>query len=161
MKLPRSRRLVLLYVGAAIVAAGCTSNVPGPAKPPPVVAANDALVTTLRAWKSGRRDTEKFLGAKPTIGVVDSLRRLRPLIDYEVVGPLGAVGNVRPFAVRLVLDAPAETITTRYLVVGQDPLWVFRQEDYELILHWEHKMTDEEPGPSPGAVTAKAGTTSD
>ena len=76
------------------------------------------------------------------------------------VGPLGAVDNVRPFAVRLLLDTPAETITTRYLVVGQDPLWVFRQEDYELILHWEHKMTDEERGSSPESPTAKTGTTS-
>ncbi len=122
MKLPRSRRLVHLYVAAAVAVSGCAADVPVPATPPPVAAANDALVATLRAWKSGRRDTDQFLGSKPAVGVVDSLRRLRPLLDYEVVGPLGAVDNVRPFAVRLVLDAPAETITTRYLVVGQDPL---------------------------------------
>ena len=161
MKLPRSRRLVHLCIASAIVASGCTADVPGPAKPPPVGAAKDALVATLQAWKSGRRDTGEFLGSNPAVGIVDSLRRLRPLIDYEVVGPLGAVDNVRPFAVRLVLDAPAETITARYLVVGQDPLWVFRQEDYELILHWEHKMTDEEQGSTPEPPTAKAGKTSD
>ena len=162
MESSRSCRLAPIYIIASVIAAsGCASDEPGPAKPPPVAAANDALVATLQAWKSGLRDTGRFLGSSPAVGIVDSLRRLRPLIDYEVVGPLGAVDNARPFAVRLVLDAPAETITTRYLVVGQDPLWVFLQEDYELILHWEHKMTDEEPGSTPGAVTAETGTTLD
>ena len=71
--------------------------------------------SSVRSPRSGRR-----LAPTPP-----PLNRLR-----GVVGPLGAEDNVRPFAVRLVLDAPAETITTRYMVVGQDPLWVFRQEDY-------------------------------
>ena len=113
MKLSRSRRLVPLYITSVIAASGCTADVPDPARPPTVEAANAALVATLRAWKAGRRDTGTFLGSKPAVGVIDSLRRLRPLIDYEVIGPLGAMDNVRPFAVRLVLDA-RETIATRY-----------------------------------------------
>jgi hypothetical protein len=26
------------------------------------------------------------------------------------------------------------------VVIGIDPLWVFRHEDYDLLLHWEHPM---------------------
>ncbi len=71
------------------------------------------------------------------------LRTERRLLDYEVAGPLMVVGKSRPFAVRLVLDAPRETIAARYIVMGRDPLWVFRQEDFDRMLHWEHKMDPE------------------
>ena len=48
--------------------------------------------------------------------------------------------ETRAFAVRLSLENPPEVQVVRYLVVGNDPLWVFRQEDYEMISHWEHPM---------------------
>ena len=67
----------------------------------------------------------------------------RPLIDFAILGPLAALGPARPFAVRLELDAPRESVQTRYVVMGEDPLWVFGQDDYERILHWEHKMGQE------------------
>lgn len=143
-KLPRNHQCPYFLSALLIFAFGCTTDVADPAKPISVETADRALVATLVAWKSGRRDTGEFLGSKPAVGVVDTLRRLRPLRDYEVVGPLAAVDNVRPFAVRLVLGEPSETVTTRYLMVGQDPIWVFRQEDYDLIFHWEHKITDQE-----------------
>ncbi len=43
----------------------------------------------------------------------------------------------------------------RFLVVGIDPILVFRQEDYELISHWEHKMDpgDEKTAATPGLAT--------
>jgi hypothetical protein len=76
------------------------------------------------------------------------------LLSYEIVGPLMTIGKARPFAVRLDLGAPPETVSARYLVIGQDPLWVFRQEDFERMLHWEHKMDGEaasaRPAPSAG-----------
>ena len=151
MKLPHGRWFFHLCVASAIFTSGCAGEVSRPAHSLSVEAAKDALVLSLRAWKSGQRETGEFLSSKPSVGVVDTLRRLRPLIDYEVIGSLGSMENVRPFAVRLVLDAPSETITTRYLVVGQDPIWVFRQEDYELILHWEHKMPAEADRATPAA----------
>lgn len=63
------------------------------------------------------------------------------------------IGKARPFAVRLVLDKPSETVATRYLVMGQDPLWVFRQEDFERMLHWEHKMDGEAATAPPRSST--------
>jgi hypothetical protein len=106
---------------------------------PPVGPARAAIVTTLDAWKSGRRSSGK-LGSNPVIGIVDSQRTERPLIEYEVVGPLAVVDKIQPFAVRLELDTPRETVMARYCVLGQDPLYVFRQEDFDMMLHWEHKM---------------------
>ena len=106
------------------------------------------MVATLDAWKAGRREGG-MIGAKPAIVIVDSLRAERPLIDYEVVGPLAVVDKARPFAVRLVLDGPRETVTTRYLILGEDPLYVFRHEDLDMMLHWEHKMAPIDPVKDP------------
>lgn len=101
-----------------------------------------ALTTSLDEWKAGRRMTGVQVGSNPKVGVVDSARADRPLIQYEIKGPLMTVGKARPFAVRLILGEPREAVEARYVVVGQDPLWVFRQEDFDRMLHWEHKMDD-------------------
>ena len=125
----------------ALVLFGCGSPSGTPMiTAPDVGPARAAIVASLDAWKSGRREGGT-IGVSPAIGIVDSQRSERLLLDYEVVGPLTVVDNARPFAVRLVLDAPRESVTTRYLVLGQDPLWVFRQDDFDRMLHWEHKMT--------------------
>ena len=47
----------------------------------------------------------------------------------------------------------AELPVVRFVVFGIDPLWVFRQEDYEMFAHWEHLMD----GPEAPAADAPAG----
>ncbi len=142
----RERSTWIVWLSAAALAVGCdatprgTPNLPAPG----VETARSAVVATLDAWKAGRREGGT-IGSNPTIGIVDSLRAERPLVDFEVIGPLAVVDKARPFAVRLVLDTPRETVATRYFVLGQDPLWVFRQEDLDLMLHWEHKMPPADP----------------
>ncbi|OJW13033.1 MAG: hypothetical protein BGO49_19685 [Planctomycetales bacterium 71-10] len=114
--------------------------------------ASDALAKALGAWKAAGRKTEGgLIGSAPKVGVVDTLQRERPLADFEILGPLFPLAEARPFAVRLTLDEPREVVTARYVVLGSDPIWVFRHEDYELILHWEHKMTPEESEGTPPA----------
>jgi len=146
----------IIWLMTAILIAGCEATPAGaPQLPVPDVGpARLALVATLDAWKSGRRIAGS-IGSKPQIGIVDSLRAERPLIGYEVLGVLSVVDKARPFAVRLDLDEPRESVTVRYLVMGQDPLWVFRQEDFDMMLHWEHKMPPPEPDQSPEATTDK------
>jgi hypothetical protein len=31
-------------------------------------------------------------------------------------------------------------LKVRYIVLGIDPLFVFRQEDFDLLMHWDHHM---------------------
>ncbi len=150
MRTRRPSRPVLSWLAMAAIATGCD-----PARreavdlaPPDLASSEAALVASLDAWKADRRASGVLIGSKPSIGVVDSTRTARPLLGYEILGPLMVVEKSRPFAVRLSLDAPRETVATRYLVVGRDPLWVFRQEDFERMLHWEHEMAPA-PGPKP------------
>lgn len=163
MTMNGTRRLPLCWLlSAAVFGAGCEKTPRGPAdlNAPGLEASKAALTASLEAWKGNRRESGVMIGSNPSIGVVDSTRLERPLLDYEVVGPLMVAEKARPFAVRLVLDSPRETVSARYLVLGRDPLWVFREEDFERMLHWEHKMDDHEEGgpPSvPGEAPAPGG----
>jgi hypothetical protein len=142
-----------------IVVSGCndpTQSGVGPeAFVPTPELARAALSASLQSWRDGRPRGPVTVNAPAlavTVEVSDSYRSPdRPLQAFEILGPVGT-SDVRGFAVRLSFDNPREEQVVRYLVVGKNPLWVFRQEDYERISHWEHKIKeDEEPAipPSP------------
>ena len=46
----------------------------------------------------------------------------------------------RVFTVKLTLVNPGEEVKARYVVMGLDPLWVIRNEDFEMLAHWDHPM---------------------
>ena len=101
-----------------------------------------AVKASLDDWKKGL-PAGPVSDTKPTVFVVDSQRReLTVLSDYQILGEVP--GNApRCLAVHLRWANPEKEERARYVVVGIDPLWVFRQEDYDLLAHWEHPM--EEP----------------
>lgn len=144
-----------------IVVSGCNDPTHGGVGPeafvPTPELARSALSASLQSWRDGRPRgpvsvNAPALALRVTVEVSDSYRSPdRPLQAFEILGPVGT-SDVRAFAVRLSFDNPREEQVVRYLVVGKNPLWVFRQEDYERISHWEHKIKeDEEPAipPSP------------
>ena len=109
---------------------------------PSVTQAEAAVKASLDDWKQGL-PAGLVADTKPVVHVVDSQRRELPLLsDYQILGEVP--GNApRCLAVRLRWVNPEKEERARYVVVGIDPLWVFRQEDYDLLSHWEHPM--EEP----------------
>lgn len=98
-----------------------------------------ALGQAFEAWSAGAA-AGPVAGTSPVVHVTDSTRvKQRPLLSWEILGRVP--GNAPScFAVRLQLDQPQEERRERYVVIGIDPLWVFRHEDYDLLLHWEHPM---------------------
>lgn len=109
--------------------------VPGP------TAAEDAIRSAMEAWKEGGAVGE-IAGTKPSIYVTDSNRkRGQTLSGYTILGEVpGSAG--RTYMVELNLASPSEKLNAQYIVVGIDPLWIFRQEDYELLMHWDHHMPE-------------------
>lgn len=93
----------------------------------------------MQAWQSGQSAGD-IAGSKPSIHVTDNHRdREKKLDQFKILGETpGRVG--RTYAVELILSDSNEKIKTEYIVVGIDPLWVFRREDYELLMHWDHRM---------------------
>ena len=53
-----------------------------------------------------------------------------------MLGESEAEGCLR-FQVKLFLADPAESRLVAYYVFGEDPMWVYRSEDFEMIMHWE------------------------
>jgi hypothetical protein len=129
-----------LPVAAVVLCLGCSR--PGQRAEdfvPPEDAARSALDAYLRAWSQGNTDAT-VPGTSPPVQVADELRsKGRTLTGYAILGPAPADAP-RCFAVRLTLGNPAEEVRERYVVVGLDPVWVWRYDDYVMITHWEHRM---------------------
>jgi hypothetical protein len=109
--------------------------------PSPTIA-ESAVKAGMDAWKLGEPVGQVSGSKHPVIHVVDSHRKAgQDLHDYEILGQVP--GNApRCFAVKAMLSNPEQEERLRYIVVGIDPLWVFRQEDYDLLSHWSHPMED-------------------
>ncbi len=119
---------------------------------PPADVARSAVETALASWKSGK--TDGAASTAPAVEIWDSDRAEGHVLHaYKI---LGQVGTDEPpcFAVRLSIDDPSTERVVRYLVMGKSPLWVFRQDDFDRISHWEHKMEvkDEAEGATPAAA---------
>ena len=108
--------------------------------------ARQALDASLGSWKTGSTAT---LAAR-AIDFEDRVQRQgRGLVGYEIIGEVSGERG-RWFEVVLDLEAPREQRQTRYVVIGIKPLWVIRDEDFELIAHWDHPMEPaEEFAPEP------------
>jgi hypothetical protein len=119
---------------------------------PATTAARQALETGLNAWRDGQRPG-MLENEIASVDFVDS-RWLdgRVLRDYEIIGDIPGEGP-RCFAVKLHLASPTEEQKVRYYVFGVDPLWVFRQEDYDMMNHWE--CMDEHGKPVPRFSTRR------
>lgn len=103
--------------------------------------AEQALKSAMEAWKDGE-PVGVIPGTQPPVHLVDSHRKPgQVLIRYEILGSVP--GNApRCFAVKAYLTNPEKEERLRYIVLGIDPLWIWRQEDYDLMCHWEHPMEE-------------------
>jgi hypothetical protein len=139
--LPRARIVpwcALLLAGGA----GCADRradryVPAPDR------ARAALEAALQAWQGGS-PPGKVDHPGGGVFLVDNCRppgqRLR---GYAVLGEAPGEGP-RCFAVKLLLEGPDEEQQARFVVFGIDPLWVYRYEDYEMMIHWECGLAERE-----------------
>jgi hypothetical protein len=144
-----------LAVAVAMGVPGCEAT-PGPAPIVPDPARGRLAIQALMGtWKAGH-PTGILEPTTPRVQVVDTHRKPgQKLIGFEILSD-SADSRVRTFSVRLSLLEPEERPVVRFLVVGIDPILVFRREDYELLMHWEHPMDPEpEGGAAPAAPSPK------
>ena len=137
----RSRWPFIALVAAGLL--GCEptpepiSIVPDPAR------GRQAIEAAMATWKAGH-PPGIIEPTSPGVQVVDTHRKPgQTLVDFEILSDSADL-RVRTFSLRLTLSESEERPVVRFLVVGIDPILVFRQEDYELLMHWEHRM-DPEP----------------
>ncbi len=131
---------LIIVLAVAILSVGC-----GPKErnfTPSVETAKKSVEQALEQWKLDQ-PPGKIEGTKPEVFVTDNSRKAgQKLTGFKFLGEsLSRSGRV--FAIQLELKNPDEIIVTEYIVVGIDPLWVFRREDYDLLMHWDHHMPSE------------------
>jgi len=146
-----SRRLAALACWAALAAStsGCAARNDDatPAFLPAWDEAKHALVSALSAWRDASSPLPASFNTR-SVQFVDKRRRPQQrLLSFQILGQAD-VENARQFTVRLNLEAEESPQLVKYNIIGRDPVWVFRLEDYEMFAHWEHDM--DEPAPGPG-----------
>lgn len=123
---PSRSQVGLLLVVIAVT--GCSSD-PTTDYIPDSTDARTALETALTAWQSGAAHGP-ITTSSPTLNVFDARWQAgQKLEKFEILEELP--GKDRPeFQVRMQLAGkPEETLT--YLVIGIDPLQIFRDADYK------------------------------
>jgi hypothetical protein len=141
IRMHRHRQVICLAMAG--FCAGCARE-PDPVQryvPPPELA-RAAVDAVLSDWQEGRSlGSIDRLVVK--IQVSDNQRRKgQKLEEFEILGEVPSA-TPRCFAVRLRFSQPEAEEKVRYVVVGIDPLWVFRQEDIDMLSHWDHPMPSE------------------
>lgn len=127
---------VLLLFCAAFFA-GCRTRTADDYRPSEELC-RQALTSALEAWKLGAPPGR--IEGVPAIEIGDTLRRPgQKLESYEILGET-AGDQGRQFAVRVLFTNPAAEEKIDFILIGIDPIWVFRQEEYDMVTHWEHKM---------------------
>jgi hypothetical protein len=97
--------------------------------------ARAALETALTAWQNGQ-PPGRIESGSPAIQATDSQWKAgKKLASYEIVDEEPGDGPVW-FSVRLKLQNAKKEQVVRYVVVGKDPLWVYREDDYKQVTNW-------------------------
>jgi len=131
----RASSAALLLCAAAVV--GCQTRTAEDYKPS-VEHCREALTKALDAWKRG--DSPGQIEGSPTVQVGDTFRRAgQKLKSYEILGET-AGDQGRQFVVRAAFTNPDADEKIEFILIGIDPIWVFRKEEYDMVTHWEHKM---------------------
>ena len=142
----RASALKLVLVAIALRgAAGCSQSSSSYARYIPAASkSEEALDVVMAGWQNGQGTGPFKLKSEPiTIRVADSTRQPgQRLVCYQVLGEVSGEGP-RTFVVHLKFENPRAEYDARYYLVGIDPLWVFRQEDYDAIAHWDACEADE------------------
>ena len=147
----------VVVCAALVLSIGCQSQ------PTPTVesyipdedVAQRALVAVLDAWQADR-DLNK-LDDGTALLLVDARRRVGDRLgSYRIVGPQ-PWDRGRRFVVELTLQNEETPQKVRFVILGKDPLMVFRQEDFDMLANWMHPMDSEPPQPPSSPPPPKEG----
>jgi hypothetical protein len=120
---------------------------------PDPLAARRAVEAALAEWRTAPPTDLTTPSRRPVMFVDQQRRPGRRLRDFAILGESEADGY-RRFRVRLSLADPDESILVDYDVFGEDPIWVYRAEDFDMIMHMDKSMM---PAPGPDAGAAASG----
>jgi hypothetical protein len=122
--------------------------------------ARRAIEESLEAWRKSpelERTTPKIL---PVMFVDQSRKPDQRLREFQILGESPGIDGCRRFQVKLALEQPNESILASYYVFGQGPIWVYRAEDFEMMMHMD-PMIKEGPPPAAAASVPQEGSSAE
>lgn len=133
----RSRLLpAVLACGLAAALPGCGGD--SRAYAPGAYEARRALDASLAAWQKGAKPGDLESSTPPVHAVDSQWQAGQALAGYQILADEPAVGDAsRRFSVTLKLAKAGET-STHYVVVGRDPIWVYRESDYARFMNMDN-----------------------
>ena len=138
-------RLAMLSCSALLLFAGSGCG-QGSAAAPSAEAARAALDGALKAWRDGGKPGE-LPGTEPPVVVHDTpWSQGAGLASYEILREEAGAGVEKLFTVRLSLKKPERTEEVQYHVLGNGPLMVFRDQDYQRNINMEDGPKLVKPG---------------
>ncbi len=112
-------------------------------------AARRAVEEALETWRKFP-DLERTTPTIQPVMFVDQSRKPgQRLKEFTVLGQAGGADGCRRFQVKLALEQPEESILVAYYVFGQGPVWVYRAEDFEMMMHMDPMTRSPEPSSKP------------
>ncbi len=122
---------------AAIAAAGCGAEGKSGAPMPTGQEARAALEKALDSWKAGKPPSS-IADQTPKIDVVDSQWKAGDVLEsYSIVNEKQGEGN-KTFGVKLTLKKPPGSKDVEYMVLGKDPVRIYRDEDFTRMLNMDN-----------------------
>ena len=131
------RRFLAAVACCCLGVSGCRPAPSNAKYTPSEEGSRTALVAALDQWKSG--EAVATIKGNPSVQVVDTHRQDQRLLAYDIISE-ESLNVGRRYHVKVRLDNPSAEQTLQYVVVGIDPLLVFRQEDYDMLAHWDMSM---------------------
>jgi hypothetical protein len=157
MRRPRARTHVVgrLLGGLALLACASCDSDPRPGRAstlPEPAAARRAVEAALLAWQDDPAVERTTTAIRPILFVEQQQPPGQRLLRFEVLGETpGYEGEgYRRFLVRLDLADPDDSVVATYYVFGRDSVWVYRAEDFEMIMHMDKSMM--RPAPAAGSA---------
>ena len=129
--------LAALALSAAVVVSGCGGT--SRAYAPGTSEARQALELSLATWQQGGK-LDALASRKPPVHPIDFQWQSGSVLEsFQVVADEKPEADdpAQRFAVSLKLAKSKVETSARYVVVGRDPIWVYRQEDYARFLNME------------------------
>lgn len=123
---------LLLCLLAIVAFVGCGSGNTEQSYHPPAASARDALTAGLKAWQDGREKPGLIDTTTPHVQIADPIwSDGKKLKSFEIVKEEPTPSGPGKFTVKLTVDGLAEAQNVVYVVIGKDPLWIFREEEYQ------------------------------
>lgn len=118
---------------------------------PAAAAARRAVEGALGAWLDSRWIERTTATIRPIMFVEQQQPAGQRLLGFDVLGetPGYEAEGYRRFLVRLRLAEPDDSVVAAYYVFGREPTWVYRAEDFDMVMHMDKSMMPPAPSPSP------------